>query len=386
MKTRKFLGGFLATVLAVASVSTGVLAANPPQTENITGSGTLIKADDIYDVLLPTNLSYAIDIDGTVAAGSTNVINQSGTAIYSASFGVINHSSHALKIDVEARAASTSKVQVLSADEIAENNALTSAALVATAPAISLSIAPVASGTSVTNNYVVTKDGASADVTVAAVSFASSDVAASKAVALSASDSTISFALTQAAYTVSTNGVSLETTNGGFYVSGDAASVNKEYDSSKTAYVDDPSVGFTIIGDANKFADWSDVESSDLPEITAVFTLTPLTAIEYDAIDFDDATDGMVVGTVEAAFEWNQTYSVFSFGPDASDLDVPFPANATITDVKCNGAEVEYTLQDDWITISFAQLKEAGQDAPSDSVWTFTFTVNGVNYVAVYTE
>jgi hypothetical protein len=297
-KCKKILSGILTAALALSAMGTGVMA-----DQTISGEGTVIAAKEIYDVILPTNFSYAVDPSGYMKDVADTAINVSGSAVYSGSFGVVNHSSVPLQIDVTITAeASTSTGDsvaiVTDAAVVTANNAngdsadIASKQAVSTKPLLSLEVAPLTSGSSVSANAVAVSS-AGVTATYASVSFDSTSVVTDAGYSLTTTQS-LEFALSSAAYEVSADGIALKTTDGGFYVSGEANTIEKVYAKDKTAYVDDPVVGFTIIGEANKYADWSKV--TELPDITATFVLTAMTDLQYDCIEFNPTQDKVVSG------------------------------------------------------------------------------------------
>lgn len=130
---------------------------------------------------------------------------------------------------------------------------------------------------------------------------------------------------------------------------------------SSAADADFKKMTFKLTGAANKNADWTDLKTA-APKIEVVWNISKA----------DSATEGicLLVG------------STFWVGPDKNDNTIAFAPNATVSDVKVNGAACNHTMTDNYIVVSWNDIVVAGQD--SATTWTVTATVDGVNYTATY--
>ncbi len=362
---KKIFSGFLAAAM-VLSMSVSAFAANEVTDfgtdANVGGSGTVLAVSDIVDVIVPTNVNYAV-----------NPAELSGKPqIMSGSFGIINHGSTAVKVDVTANIADSTTVTISDADTIAAINNATDAADVSEDALLYLAVAPVAKDTTVTAETVL-GDDAYSKVAFDVVA----DVASGSAVAIpSGSPASMAFKLEAAKYDAKISG-SAVTSGGGFEIDAEAV---QEY---KGDLTDDPVAAFTLVGSANKYADWTAVT---LPEVTLTFNFSKLNTLAYDALEVDPATENMVVGdagdvvpAVTAHIEMDAD-SLY-LRPDAS---TPVVASK-LSNVKCKGNTVAGNVVDGdgWICISPAQQTAAGVTG-ADATTTVTFTYDGVKYTATF--
>lgn len=435
---KKIFSGFLAAAM-VLSMSVSAFAANEVTdfagTTDVGGSGTVLAVSDVIDVIVPTNVNYAVN--------PAELSNK--PQIMSGSFGVINHGSTAVKVDVTANIADSTTVTISDADTIAAINNATDAADVSEDALLYLAVAPVAAGKSVTG-VTVLGDNAYSKVGFDVVA----DVATGAAVAIPAgSPASMAFKLEAAAYTAEISGEAV-TTGGGFDTSGVEAV--QEYAGDLEH---DPVAAFTLVGSANKYADWTAVT---LPEVTLTFSFSKLNKLAYDALEVDPATENMVVAGepeyldaymdidaglwigltdeggltesvsnvkyngaavsytiedggwlfIDEADATGATHTVtFTYqgkhyragdAPEAVEAYIELDGDdfyvrasadeaieeANLLSVKCNGVSVGYTVDGGWIYITAAQMSTAGVGA-TDPTTTISFTYDGVEYSATYT-
>ncbi len=278
---KKLFAGFLAAVLAMSMTVTAFANEVNDFTAggtDVGGEGTVLAVEDVYDVIVPTNVNYAINPDEL----------NGKPQIMSGSFGVINHGSTNVQVDVAA-SVSGSSVTMSDADTIAAINNATEASAVNEEKLLYLAVAPVASGASVTANTVITGSASYTDKAYADVGFdVTTAVATSAAVAIPANGSSdMAFKLPAANYTAALSGSGAVTTGGGFDTNNIEAVQTYQGD-----YTNDPVAAFTLIGSVNKYADWTGVT---LPEVALTFTLTELNDLEYAELEVDAATENMIV-------------------------------------------------------------------------------------------
>lgn len=327
---KKIFSGFLAAAM-VLSMSVSAFAANEVTdfagTTDVGGSGTVLAVSDVVDVIVPTNVNYAV-----------NPAELSDKPqIMSGSFGVINHGSTAVKVDVTATIADSTTVTISDADTIAAINNATDAADVSEDALLYLAVAPVKAGLADDKVKAETVTGAAAyskvDFDVVA------DVAEDAAVAIpSGSPASMAFKLDAAAYTAEIAGEAV-TTGGGFDTTGVEAV--QEYAGD---YKNDPVAAFTLIGSANKYADWTAVT---LPEVTLSFSFSKLNTLAYDALEVDPATENMVAAgeaseiPIGVGDNVNREYA-YNLG------DCVIPVKGNVTDVWFDWDGENYAVNDAW--------------------------------------
>lgn len=367
---KKIFSGFLAAVLAMSMTVTAFAANEVTDFENGTdvgGSGTVLAVSDIFDVIVPTNVNYAI-----------NPAELSGKPqVMSGSFGVINHGSTAVKVDVTASIADSTTVTISDADTIDAVNNATDAADVVEDALMYLAVAPVKAGATVTAETVVGADAHSKvgfDVV--------NDVAEGSSVAISNGGASLAFKLPPASYTATITGSAI-TTGGGFDTSGVEAV--QEYTGD---FTNDPVAAFTLVGSVNKYADWTAIT---LPEVTLTFDFAKLNTLAYDALEVDPATENMVAGgatgdvATTAFISADDDNGIFWLAlMENKDDDSNGGLVGPISNVKVNGIATNSTIGSGWLQITYDDAKAVGAVTDDTLVATVTFTCGGTAYTATY--
>lgn len=128
------------------------------------------------------------------------------------------------------------------------------------------------------------------------------------------------------------------------------------------------SLTFNLTGacNTNTAVDWSALENV-APSVNVAWTLT-------------EHVDIVEPEPVEAICVLQD--STFWIGPDASAANVAFDADAVISDVKVNGTTCAYTMTNNYVTISWANIVAAGEDSATS--WTITLVADDQAYTVTY--